>query len=80
MQTIKAQPLIRQEQYPSSSMITLNKCNKNDVVSIYNITGKQIHQAKLNENKSLNIDYLVAGIYFVKVLSKKGLQINKGVK
>jgi len=65
---------------PAQTAISLKSCDANDIISIFDITGKQVYQAILHENKNLTIEHLETGIYIIKVQSKKGLQVAKFVK
>ncbi len=52
---------------PAKDIININNSN-NSVLSIFDITGKQILCKKLNSNNSkINVSNLLSGVYFVKI-------------
>ncbi len=72
--TLKVQP------NPSKDIITLSNVINNGLITIMNITGNQVIQTNLNNSKTININNLPSGIYFIQALTNDGLQSAKFVK
>lgn len=63
---------------PSNQKITVKGAEANDIVIIYDLTGKIVKQTKLtNNNKSVNVSDMASGLYVLSVLGKDKVQFVK---
>ncbi len=65
---------------PAAETITLLNGNKNDVVTIKDITGKTVMVTDLNDNKTIYISRLNSGLYFIFLQSRNKLQRGRFIK
>lgn len=68
---------------PITSQITIETehKNKDDFISIYNSKGQELFKKQLSENTTqIDISNLASGLYFVKLINDKTVQIKKIIK
>jgi endo-1,3(4)-beta-glucanase len=64
---------------PVADILYLNSKSESVNVSIFDITGKILFNAKISDNK-LDVSNLQKGIYIIKIVGKKGIVLRKFVK
>jgi len=64
---------------PTSDILMLNNISKNAVISIFDISGKQVIN-QVNLNNQININYLTNGIYVLKITDNSETKTLKFVK
>jgi hypothetical protein len=66
---------------PANTEITIELICQNSLVGICNISGQEIMQLKARSQKlKVDVSNLPSGIYFVKVVTAKGVEIKKFIK
>jgi len=65
---------------PVSSVVSIEAGIKYDTVSIYDVSGKMLIQAEINQELSLDVSALPAGLYMVKLEGDAQPQITKLIK
>ncbi len=65
---------------PVKDILTIHTEVQLKVVSIFNISGKEVYRTETIENKTLNLNALASGVYILKVETDKGVEYKKVVK
>jgi hypothetical protein len=66
---------------PASDFVSVQANNLIKSVEIYDVQGRIIQTSIINKNESeLNIKQCSSGTYFIKVVTRKGIQVQKIVK
>jgi hypothetical protein len=67
--------------FSSEIVVALNSINENTELTIYNSTAQLVHRASINNNKNIiHLNWLPAGIYFVKTANSGDEKIIKLIK
>ncbi|PZR22908.1 MAG: hypothetical protein DI539_04515 [Flavobacterium psychrophilum] len=66
---------------PSKGVVRIDADNTIKTVYLYDIQGRQLETDFTNENNvTLDVSYRAAGIYFVKIVTEKGMKVEKLIR
>jgi hypothetical protein len=64
---------------PSAGYVTLANAEVNDVVNVYDVSGKLVMSEKVRHNGNFNFNLNTNGVYFVQLINKSGTHTGKVV-